>query len=178
MKQRAATVFELPDSLSATGPPEARGIARDEVRMMVAQESGITHSQFRDLGDFLEPPDVLVVNNSATVPAAVRGVRPDGRHVAVHLSSPLTDNTYLVELRCEDGSCRIRDGRVGERITLDSGSVRLQAAYPDSKTRTGSRMWRAVLDLPTDLSTYLAAYGRPIAYGYAAGPWPLSPRAG
>lgn len=168
MSPRAATVFDLPNSLSATGPPESRGIARDEVSLLVAGTSGVTHARFRDLAEFVEPADVLVVNNSATVAAAVQGVRPDGRHVAVHVSSPLADSTYLVELRCEDGSCRIHDGRVGELIDLDIGTVRLQAAYPDPAVRTGSRMWRAVLELPTDLSGYLERCGRPITYGYAA----------
>ncbi|UYM06604.1 S-adenosylmethionine:tRNA ribosyltransferase-isomerase [Solicola gregarius] len=173
MRPQAATVFELPDSLSATGPPESRGIARDDVRLLVATASGVTHVQFRDLGDFLEPPDVLVVNNSATVPAAIQGVRPDGRHVAVHLSSPLADATYLVELRCDDGSCRIRDGRSGERIAVEGGSVRLASAYPDASTQAGSRIWRAVLDLPTDLPSYLQRHGRPITYGYVGDTWPL-----
>lgn len=172
MRPQAATVFELPESLSAAGPPESRGMARDDVGLLVARPTGITHTRFRDLADFIEPPDVIVVNNSATVAAAVQGVRPDGRHVAVHLSSPLADDTYLVELRCEDGSCRIHDGRVGEQIALEAGSIRLQSAYPDAEVRRGSRMWRGVLDLPPDLPTYLETYGRPIAYGYAAS-WPL-----
>ena len=172
MIPQAATVFELPDALSATGPPESRGIARDEIALLVARPSGVTHAQFRDLVSFLEPPDVLVVNNSATIAAALQGVRADGRRVAVHLSSPLADNTYLVELRCADGSCRMRDGRVGERIMLEAGSIRLQSAYPDAEVPTGSRMWRAVLDLPTDVATHLETHGRPITYGYAD-VWPL-----
>ena len=174
MRPRAATVFELPDSLSATGPPEARGLARDEIRLLAARSEGMTHTRFNQLTEHLEPGDVLVVNNSATMPAALQGVRLDGRHVAVHVSSPLADSTCLVELRCDDGSCRIRDGRAGERIALEHGSARLQAAYPDQSERSGSRMWRATLDLPTDLPTYLDTYGRAITYGYVGDPWPLS----
>lgn len=170
----ARTVFELPESLSATGPPEARGLARDEVRLLVARAAGITHTRFRDLAAQLEPPDVLVVNNSATVAAALSGVRPDGRHVAVHLSSPLADSSYLVELRCEDGSCRIHDGRAGEHIALDAGTVTLRAGYPDPRVRSGSRLWQAVFDIPYDVPELLRRYGRPIRYGYVGDPWPLS----
>ncbi|UPK74353.1 S-adenosylmethionine:tRNA ribosyltransferase-isomerase [Nocardioidaceae bacterium SCSIO 66511] len=172
MIPQAATIFELPESLSAAGPPESRGLARDEVRLMVATGSSIAHRQFRDLTEQLLPDDVLVVNNSATLPAALRGVRPDGRHVAVHLSSPLTDSSYLVELRCEDGSCRIHDSRPGEQITLDHGSLRLQSAYPDPSIRKGSRIWRATIDVP-DVPAYLQEHGRPITYGYVGNPWPL-----
>ena len=173
MRPQAATTFELPESLSATGPPESRGLARDEVRLMVATGSSISHRHFRDLTEQLRPDDVLVVNNSATVPAAIQGVRPDGRHVAVHLSSPLADSTYLVELRCEDGSCRIHDGRSGERITLADGSLRLQSAYPDPSVRKGSRIWRAAMNVPSDVPTYLQEHGRPVTYGYVGTPWPL-----
>lgn len=170
----AATVFELPDSLSATDPPEARGLARDAVRLLVADRHGISHTRFRDLATHLGPSDVLVVNNSATVAAALSGVRPDGRHVAVHVSSPLADNMYLVELRCEDGSCRIDDGRTDERIALDSGTVTLRSAYPDAGVRTGSRLWHAVFDVPGTVPDLLADHGRPITYGYVEDSWPLS----
>lgn len=169
----AATVFELPESLSATGPPEARGLARDEVRLLVAGPSAVTHARFRDLSAHLRPPDVLVVNNSATVHAALSGVRRDGRHVAVHLSSPLAGAAYVVELRCEDGSCRVHDARAGERISLDAGTVTLRSAYPDSEVRTGSRLWQATFDVPYELPELLASYGRPIRYGYVGDPWPL-----
>lgn len=170
----AETVFELPDSLSAKGPAESRGLARDEVRLLVADGDRITHTRFHDLERHLTPSDVLVVNNSATIPAALSGVRPDGRHVAVHLSGPLDDNSYVVELRCEDGTCRIRDGRAGERIALDSGHLTLWSGHPDRDVRTGSRLWQASLDGPTDMATLRERHGRPIAYGYTGDPWPMS----
>lgn len=49
--------FELPTALEATEPPEARGLERDEVRLMVARRSSdaIVHAHFHDLTNYLEP---------------------------------------------------------------------------------------------------------------------------
>src|SRR3712207_484895 len=65
--------FELPPELEASEPPEARGLMRDEVRLMVtcASDDRVVHSRFRDLEDFLEAGDVLVVNTSGTMNAAL-----------------------------------------------------------------------------------------------------------
>src|SRR6266487_3010879 len=62
--------FELPPELEAGQPPEARGLARDGVRLLVADGSGMQHARFTDLGGFLRAGDVLVVNTSATLAAA------------------------------------------------------------------------------------------------------------
>ena len=72
--------FNLPPELEAGEPPEARGLARDEVRLMVSYraEDRVLHAQFRDLPCYLNPGDVLVVNTSGTMPAAVPARRADG----------------------------------------------------------------------------------------------------
>src|SRR4051812_29174104 len=59
--------------LEAHEPPEARGVGRDGVRMLVAERSTgrTSHHRFTDLPALLRPGDVLVVNTSATLPAAV-----------------------------------------------------------------------------------------------------------
>ncbi|MGH2670759.1 MAG: S-adenosylmethionine:tRNA ribosyltransferase-isomerase, partial [bacterium] len=59
-----ATRFELPPDLSAAEPPEARGLARDAVRLLVVDPQGVRHARFHDIGDFLDPGDLLVVNTS------------------------------------------------------------------------------------------------------------------
>ena len=65
----------------AGSPPEARGLARDGVRLLVATPDGVLHARFCDLPRYLAPGDLLVVNTSATVAAAVPGRRADGRAV-------------------------------------------------------------------------------------------------
>ncbi|MDP1847042.1 MAG: S-adenosylmethionine:tRNA ribosyltransferase-isomerase, partial [Solirubrobacteraceae bacterium] len=67
----------------AHAPPEARGLARDGVRMLVADGDGLTHAHARDLPAHLAAGDVLVVNTSATVPAALAATAADGRALRV-----------------------------------------------------------------------------------------------
>src|SRR5690349_4630044 len=83
--------FELPPELEAHEPPEARGLARDDVRLMVTYraDNRVVHTQFRAIGDFLEPGDVLVINTSGTLNAALAAERADGTAVELHLSTHL-----------------------------------------------------------------------------------------
>ena len=75
MTATEGTRFVLPDELQAREPPEARGLRRDGVRMLVAASAGLRHLRFADLPTVLVPGDLVVVNNSATLPAAVPGSR-------------------------------------------------------------------------------------------------------
>ena len=68
------THFERPPASDAVEPPEAHGVARDGVKLMIATPRGIAHARFTDLGEHLAPGDLLVVNNSATLPAAVTSI--------------------------------------------------------------------------------------------------------
>ena len=99
--------------LAASQPPEARGLGRDGVRLLVATPDGIVHARFGDLPRFLSAGDLLVVNTSATIAAAVDGRRGDGRPVVVHFSSPLDEETPWA------GSL---DGRSPRQGTRDQGT--------------------------------------------------------
>ena len=54
--------FELPHDLEASVPPEARGITRDAVRLMVAYKSDgrLVHTNFTDVPRFLDACDLVV----------------------------------------------------------------------------------------------------------------------
>lgn len=159
----------------ASRPPEARGLARDEVRLLVASPAEIRHARFRDLGEELQPGDLVVVNTSDTLPAAVDGVRAGGEPVVVHVSSPRPDGTWVVELRRPDGRGPVRDGRVGEVVVLVSGTeLRLDQPEPTPGSHLGPRLWRVRLRLDGPLEDELGRIGRPVAYGYLDGRWPLS----
>jgi S-adenosylmethionine:tRNA ribosyltransferase-isomerase len=182
------TRFELPPELSATQPPEARGIARDDVRLLVADPERVEHARFRDLDRYLRAGDLLVVNASATLPAAVDGVRRDrdagnARDVVVHFSTALDDGSWVVELRrSPSADVPVLDGAPGERIRLPEGRcLTLMAPYPNGivRARRGQRLWRVLVDvpdgvLPDGVPPFLARHGRPIRYGYVPGQWPLS----
>ena len=159
---------------AASQPPEARGLTRDGVRLLAATPDGLVHARFRDLPRFLSPGDLLVVNTSATLAAALPAQRAGGRAVTVHLSNQLDNGTWLVELRQGQAAPRrLSDGVPGEVITLPGGgSVTLLRPYPDP---AATRIWAAAVttgDGP--VHGYLARHGQPIRYSYVPGRWPLT----
>jgi S-adenosylmethionine:tRNA ribosyltransferase-isomerase len=161
---------------AAAAPPEARGLARDGVRLLVATPDGVMHARFADLPRYLAPGDLLVVNTSATVAAAVPGRRGDGRPVLVHWSGPLEDGTWLVELRTEEPALgRVADGVAGETISLPGdAAVTLLYPYPGrglAGPAPGPRMWAAAAT--GDVPALEARHGRPVRYSYVPDAWPL-----
>ena len=157
--------FVLPPALEAREPPEARGLARDQVRLLVSYraQDRFVHARFRDLPDFLDRGDLLVANDSATLPAALVARRADGSEIRLHLSTPLPAGLWVVEPRHTRVSA-------GEVLRLPGGaSATLLSPRADS-----TRLWVARLNLGSrPLPEYLAAWGRPIAYPYVKGSWPI-----
>ena len=173
MSALAAPRFDLPDDLIADSPAEARGLARDEVRMLVARRSGeLVDTTFRRLPDFIEPGDVLVVNTSATMPAAVG--TGDGR--VVHFSTPLPGgggDQWVVELRrpCGAGTLPDGDAQPGDAVVLAGGGVlELAHRFPDDGP---PRLWVATPRLDRPVLEYLARHGQPIRYGCTELRWPI-----
>jgi S-adenosylmethionine:tRNA ribosyltransferase-isomerase len=174
--------FELPPELEAGEPPEARGLTRDAVRLMVSYRSDnhVEHARFRDLGRFLCPGDVLVINTSGTMNAALPVTRADGSPLELHLSTHLPADLWVVELRApgEHGTQPFRGAIPGETLTLPANAAatlhvpysRDRAAAPDGP----ARLWIATLRLPCPLDAYLTEYGFPIRYRYVREGWPLS----
>jgi S-adenosylmethionine:tRNA ribosyltransferase-isomerase len=174
----AALAFTVPPALDAADPPEERGLPRDAVRLMVARDGEpLLHTRFRDLPDHLRAGDLVVVNESATLPAALDARREDGTEVELHLSTPAPaagdeagagPDRWVVELRRH--GARYRDARVGDRVVLPAGgAAELVAPY-----LSAGRLWVAALDLPGPLLDYLAAHGRPIRYAHEPRPRPLA----
>ncbi len=183
----STVAFELPSALEATEPPEARGCPRDEVRMMVASRSrdAIVHTRFRALPDHLRPGDLVVINNSRTLAAAIPATRRDGAPIEVRFSTRAPSrmdapeqvfgcyqeaDRIVVELRSARGVSPLADGRAGERVRLPGqASVELLATYAGR-----GRLWLARTDGIHDLYRYLSEHGQPIRYGYVRRSWPLS----
>jgi S-adenosylmethionine:tRNA ribosyltransferase-isomerase len=172
--------FGLPQELEASEPPEARGLMRDEVRLMVSYKGDdrVVHSRFRDLEDFLEAGDVLVINTSGTMNAALEAERDNGTALELHLSTRLPADLWIVELRRPTGAATepFRHATSGETLHLPEGATAtLHAPYPGGSVRSGvSRLWLSTLDLPSPLDEYLDRHGFPIRYGYVRESWPLS----
>ena len=169
--------FHLPPELEASGPPEARGLARDEVRLMVSYRGNdrVVHADFRDLPDFLEAGDVLVINTSGTMNAAVPATRENGANITLHLSTHLPADLWTVELRSLEGIKPLLYGKAGEALQLPGGGVAiLHTPYLSRNRPNGGadRLWISTLNLSTSLNDYLGRYGAPIRYGYVARDWP------
>ena len=167
-----STASAYPEGMAATAPPEARGVDRDGVRLLVARPSGTTSATFRDLGRFLHPGDLLVVNTSRTLPAAVEGVREDGRRTIVHFSSALDDGSWVVEMRLPDNSGPMLDGRAPGTVDL-SGGGRIVIDSPYRGVEGRSRLLKVQPVFELTVADYLQRFGRPIAYGYLEEPRPL-----
>ena len=167
--------FELPAALEATAPAEERGLDRDGVRLLVADAAAgdVFHARFGELPDLLGAGDLLVINVSATLPAALPGVRAAGSPVRVHVATrapDLDDRWRVVELRSADGA-RPERGAVGETLRLPGapGAFAVAARYARS-----SRLLLARFDGPGTVEELLEHHGEPIRYGYVARPWPLA----
>ncbi len=170
------TQFTLAPGSEATGPPERRGVPRDGVRLLVARPDRIEHRRFLDLPALLEPGDLVVVNTSATMPAAVSGRRDDGNLAPVHIATSLSSREWVVEIRRHDGRAPDLTTRPGQQLHLPGGvKLQLSTAYPDPTPDDGtSRLWRAAVTPPTALVDYLSTYGRPIGYDYLSEQYPLA----
>ena len=163
------SALELADHREAQEPPEERGYGRDDVALLVAtrHDGGLRHARFPDLPQFLSPGDLLVVNTSATLPAAL-DARLGKRPVELRLSTPAAGETWAVELRSGAGD-PLRRPPAGTRLTLPGGaSAELLAPYASS-----DRLALARLSGTGILEDYLHQYGRPIRYGYVAERWPI-----
>jgi S-adenosylmethionine:tRNA ribosyltransferase-isomerase len=157
--------FALAPALEAHEPPEARGVARDGVALMVSRRAAdeISHRRFTELPEVLLPGDLLVVNTSGTLPAAV----PVTSELTVHFSTAMPDGSWLVELRFGNGAGTVpyRGGSPGDQLLLPGGALlRLGSRF------TG-RLWHARLS--TAVIPYLLRNGRPIRYSYVRHAWPL-----
>ena len=162
--QRRLFDFTLPPELEAHEPPEARGLRRDQVRLLVShyRDDRLYHARFDDLPSFLRPGDLLVANDSATLPAALTARRPDGSTSRSTSRPGCPGGLWVVEPR----KAAVTPLDV---LALPGGG----APRCSHRTPIRTRLWVARLDLPSPVLDYLNRWGRPIAYPYVPDRWPL-----
>ncbi|MFJ4967207.1 S-adenosylmethionine:tRNA ribosyltransferase-isomerase [Streptomyces sp. NPDC088755] len=170
--------LRVPAELSARVPAEQRGSGRDDVRLMVTRGTEVSHHAFRELPGQLRAGDVLVVNTSATLPAAVNG-RVGGERVVVHFSTRGEDGRWAVELRTPGASGA--SGASGATVPRPGGPAGCVVRLPGGRQlvleeplgpAVGARLWWA--RVPDRVPELLRRYGRPIRYGYTERDQPLS----
>ncbi|HET9058822.1 MAG TPA: S-adenosylmethionine:tRNA ribosyltransferase-isomerase [Acidimicrobiales bacterium] len=157
--------------VAATRTPEERGLRRDGVKLMVGSRSSgaLVHSTFSRFPDFLGPDDIVVINTSATLPAAVDVVDPaTGEPWVAHFSTELDGGTWVVEPRLPDGlaskplskSARSQEGPP-RRLVRGDLEISIAGSY-----RGSSRLFLAHIHAPVPVVEWLTANGRPVRYGY------------
>ncbi|MEU5667635.1 S-adenosylmethionine:tRNA ribosyltransferase-isomerase [Streptomyces longwoodensis] len=187
--------LRVPEELSARVPAEQRGpgLRRDDVRLLVSRGAEVAHHAFRELPELLRAGDVLVVNTSSTLAAAVDGWVGTAR-VVVHFSTRGDDGRWAVELRDPDGRGTTRaraGGPAGTRVRLPGAVLVLE----EPLSGRGERLWWARVSAPdaparaagrgsaaaaptrgvvADVPALLREHGRPIRYSYTEQDQPLS----
>ncbi|HEY2294387.1 MAG TPA: S-adenosylmethionine:tRNA ribosyltransferase-isomerase, partial [Thermoanaerobaculia bacterium] len=157
--------FERPRALQAAGPPESRGLERDEVRLLVSRPKGHEHARFRDLPRLLAPGTLLVVNTSATLPASLPARHPCIGPLVANVSTDYGEGLSLIEFRksaAEPGPLPVEAGDVLEIAGLPA---RLVAPHPGLP-----RLWFVRVD--SILRRAMERMGAPIRYGYLEPPYP------
>lgn len=171
--ERSPLAAPLDPALEAHEPPELRGRSRSDVRLLVSNgEQDVVHATFAELPRELQRGDVVVVNTSATIPAAIAGTVPDGAVIRVHFSTEMPGGFWLAEARRPAGvsTAPLTDDLTGVEIALAGGGhITMLDRLPGSQ-----RLWLASPHLGVPVIDYLTRHGEPIRYRHAPGSWPLS----
>ena len=180
---RSAVRFQLPPELEAASPPEARGLRRDHVRLLAVDRAtgSVGHHRFHELPRLLEPGDLLVANDSRTLPASLLGRTSKGEPLEVRLAARDGERWAALVLGVPedetDPALVPTDARpaappveAGERIGFADG---LEATVLGRHEEAGPLVWLA-FDLASErLAEALHRAGRPVRYAYVPRAWPL-----
>ena len=104
--------YELPEELIAKYPLDLRSSSK-----LLVHFDKIEHRSFKDILDYFEEGDLLVVNNTSVIPARVFGHKKSGGSVEIMLERVMEDNKALVQMRSG------RTPKIGTTIILDSFEV-------------------------------------------------------
>ena len=104
--------YDLPEELIANYPLDNRSSSR-----LLVYSNEIEHKTFKDVVDYFEEGDLLVVNNTSVIPARIYGNKESGGSVEVMLERVMEDNKALVQIRSG------RSPKIGALINLDSFKV-------------------------------------------------------
>jgi len=166
-------MFTLPAELMAAAPPERRGVRRDGVKLLVLDREthSTKHLLFRQLADELRPGDLLVLNNSRTLPAVLVGFADSPhREIEMRLAEQLPDGTWLALLLCH--AADLFDCGLGSGIAIRFGQdLTARVLEPDGKI---PRLWRVEFSKTgPELIDTLYRIGSPVRYEYVSGRWKL-----
>jgi S-adenosylmethionine:tRNA ribosyltransferase-isomerase len=171
VKAMNEAIFNIPSHLNAAAPIEFTGKSRDEVKMMVINRKtgACLHTRFQQLPAYLKKGDLLVINNSRTIPASLQG-KQGNRVFEVRLSRKVSSNEWdaLIPGSIYDTRLPISFGDGVSAAMVGKGSeqplVRLRfniegAAFFDFIYRKGEPIRYEYIDAPWQLDQYQTVYG-------------------
>ncbi len=119
--------YDLPKELIAQRPCEPRDAAR--LLVLRRKASAISHHTFRDLPEFLQSNDCLILNDTRVIPARLRGRRAD---TGGKVELLLLERAGLIWRCLAQPGRRIRPGT---RLLLDHGSEEAKVVGEDGPQR-------------------------------------------
>ena len=159
----------LPPRLRASKPAARRGVRRDHVRLLVVDRAtcAVHHSRFDRLGEHLGPGDLLVVNTSRALPAAVRARRASGEAVQLRpcVRRPGEWDALAVQVEPPHANVPLRPD---EELIVGDAVLRVTGRRPDIPL-----LWRLELAGAADDLDLILRHGEPIRYSYVPEPVPL-----
>jgi S-adenosylmethionine:tRNA ribosyltransferase-isomerase len=147
--------YDLPDRLIAQTPV----VPRDRSRLLVVEPTeGYQHRHFHQIGDFLQPGDLLVFNNTRVIPARIYGFKSTGAAVEILLISEQTYNCWLALVKPG------RKLKIGSEIIFpardpDAKTPQLTAKIMATDAETGGRLLQFDLPDQIPLISVLADFG-------------------
>lgn len=159
--------FRRPADLTATVPPEVRcfDCRRDDVNLLVSDGDDHHVTAFTDIAAFLDDGDLVVANDSATLPASLLATGPPGEFV-LNLATDYGDRVWLAEPRRSRADPGPLDFAPGDEVRVRAATARVVARHP-----TIDRFLFVQFDADPD--DVMAAHGRPVRYGYVSEEFPL-----
>jgi S-adenosylmethionine:tRNA ribosyltransferase-isomerase len=185
---RSTVRFVLPPELEAAAPPETRGLRRDHVRLLLLDRDtgAVGHHRFDELPLLLAPGDLVVVNDSRTLPASLLGRTAGGLALEVRLAAraPAAGAgerwaALPLGVPADGGDPALvpTDARPappslppGERLLFGGG---LTATVLGRHEEAPPLVWLAFDAGGERLAEALHRAGRPVRYAYVPRPWPL-----
>ncbi|MCL7747900.1 S-adenosylmethionine:tRNA ribosyltransferase-isomerase [Halalkalibacter alkaliphilus] len=155
----ASYPFVVPDHLHAFLPAEIRSNKREAVKLLVQnrQAGNVHHDTFENLSSYLKEGDVLILNNSRTIPAVIFTTDHMEVRLARKRSSEIWDVLYLHEIE------------IGDTLTFTSN---VKATVLDKCSKTPLISLRFSI-AGNEFYNYLYTHGTPIHYEYLQDHWPL-----
>ena len=104
--------YYLPEELIADYPLDCRSSSRLLVNM-----DFVEHKFFKDIINYLNDGDLLILNNTSVIPARIYGTKDSGGAVEIMLERILDEDKALVQMRVN------RSLKIGSKINFDSHEV-------------------------------------------------------